>query len=142
MIIHPEVIVTPDFPTVKFKQAEEQVNLDTELPRILRNQGWGVGIYFNVQFVNDGKLLSSALYVVTEEKEVYQTGGDEYNPRSSSVTYHKAERIGPVSIFGGKKESGSKIVWNPGKQVHQLKVGNDVIFESKDKSEVEKFEAA
>lgn len=68
MIIKPNIIITPDCPTVVFREPKEKINLDEELPKILRYQGWGCGTYFNVQFIDSGELLSCARFVVSFEK--------------------------------------------------------------------------
>ena len=91
MIIYPEILVTPDHPTIKFKQPREQVNLDVELPKILHAQGWGCGTYFHVQFLDHdkAKLLASALYVVTEEVETLVTSdANPYQPVTKTVFSH------------------------------------------------------
>jgi hypothetical protein len=79
MLIYPEILITPDLPTIKFHQPRDQIKLDIELPRILHNQGWGCGTYFHVQFLNHEKteLLACALYVVTKEVEGIHTGGNQ-----------------------------------------------------------------
>lgn len=96
MVIHPEVIVTPDCPTVKFKQPREKVNLDVELPKILQAQGWGCGTYFNVQFVSHerNRLLACARFVVSEEVETIATTDDPYRPVTKVVFNRKVAQIG------------------------------------------------
>ncbi len=97
MVIFPEVIVTPDSPTVKFHQPREMVNLDQELPRILASQGWGCGTYFNVQFLNHEKtkLLACARFVVSEESESVLTSSDDpYRSVTKTVFSRKADQIG------------------------------------------------
>ena len=97
MVIFPEIIVTPDSPTVKFYQPREKVNLDQELPRILASQGWGCGTYFNVQFLNHEKtkLLACARFVVSEESESVRTSSaDPYQPVTKTVFSRKADQIG------------------------------------------------
>lgn len=95
MVIHSEVLVTPDFPTIKFRQPREQVNLSAELPRVLNAQGWGCGTYFNVQFLSHDKtkLLASALFVVSEESESVHTSDNQYNPVTKTVFSRKCEQI-------------------------------------------------
>jgi len=163
MVIQPEVIVTPDSPTVRFREPREKVDLDYELPKILHAQGWGCGTYFNVQFISHDKtkLLASARYVVTEEDESLRTNTDNpYQPVTKTAYTRKAEQIGdwwiPESVIAEKaiqvaKDAtdsaaediggrGSNIEmkhsWNPGKKMHQAKIGDEVVFESKDKQEV------
>ena len=96
MVIHPEVIVTPDCPTIKFRQPKDQIDLDRELPRILQTQGWGCGTYFHVQLFNHDKtkLLASALYVVTEEVETLSVSEDQYRPVTRTVFNRKASLVG------------------------------------------------
>lgn len=97
MVIYPEVIVTPDTPTIKFHQPRDQVDLSKELPRILHAQGWGCGTYFNVQFLNHEKtkLLACGRFVVTEEVESIQTNdANPYQPMTKTVFSRQAEQIG------------------------------------------------
>lgn len=144
MIIQPEVIVTPDYPTIKIRNPREAVELDTELPKILQSQGWGLGTFFNVIFISHDreKLLACATYVVTEEKQNLHTSNSEYQPITKTITMRKAERITDWWTADKPKQNPqneiAKIVWNPGKKVHQLKVDDKVIYENKDKAEVEK----
>lgn len=139
MIIHPEIITTPDLPTIKFREPKDKVDLDVELPRILHSQGWSCGTYFHIQFISHDrtKLLSSATFVVSEEVEsVHTSEANPYNPVTRTVFSRKASRVsdwwGTVVI---KKEGDAKVVWNPGLKVHQVKVGEETIFETKDKEE-------
>lgn len=97
MIIHPEVIVTPDCPTIRFRDAEGKIDLEKELSRILIAQGWGIGTYFNVQFINHDrtKLLKTGLFVVTEDTESLQTNdANPSQPMTKMVNIRKSERIG------------------------------------------------
>ena len=150
MIIHPEVIVTPDCPTVRFRESKAQVDLDIEIPRILHSQGWGCGTYFNVQFMNHEKtkLLSSATFVVSERQEVSHTNeSNPYQPMTKTLSKRKAEIIGDWISFGEeekpKKETNqAQIHWNPGKKVHQLKIDDEVIYENADKEQVLKVAGA
>ena len=96
MIIHPEIIVTPDTPTVRFREAKDQFDLDKELPKVLVRQGWGCGTYFHVQFISfdKTKLLSTALFVVTEEDEQLIVNDDNpYKEMTKTVFNRKAARV-------------------------------------------------
>lgn len=169
MVIYPEVLVTPDCPTVKFHQPRDQVDLEKELPRILHAQGWGCGTYFNVQFLSHDKtkLLACAKFVVSEEKETLHTSDNQYNPNTKTVFTRSAaqlenwwpDRYIPIiatetiyseptkPIVDSVKEptnnpsKETRVYWNPGKKVHQVKVGDTVMFESPDK-DVANAEAA
>jgi hypothetical protein len=94
MVIAPKVFITPDRPVIRFKQPREKTDLDKEIQRVLRAQGWGLGTYFNVQFVShdETELISQAKYVVSKDCEDFQTNEDNlYNP--SSKTVHLREAI-------------------------------------------------
>lgn len=164
MIIHPEIIVTPDLPTIRFKEPREQVDLDKELPRILHTQGWGCGTYFHVQFLNHEKtkLLASATFVVSEEVESIHTNlANEYQPVTRTVFTRKAEQIGDWwghDIEGEKIDAAEDespetkpavdeavvegvIAWNPHRQIHELTVDGKVVYENKDRKKVERVAA-
>ena len=147
MLIYPEITVTPDTPTIKFRLPREQVDLDKELPRILHAQGWALGTYFNVQFITHerDKVLSAALYVVSEESEEKVTSDNPYAPMTKTVFNLKAAQVGPgwvapmpngVEIV---ESSQPQIVWNPGKKVHEVKIDGVVAYESKIKSQAMQY---
>jgi len=150
MIIHPEIIVTPDLPTIKFKQPRDQVDLDVELPKILHTQGWGCGTYFHIQFVNHEKtkLLASATFVVSEETESIHTSDNQYNPVTKTIFTRSATRIGdwweksknPSENISEK--ISAKVKWNPGKKVHQVIEDGKIIYENADKEQALKVAEA
>lgn len=143
MVIHPEVIVTPDCPTVKFRQPREQVKLDVELPKILQGQGWGCGTYFHVQFVSHDKseLLAAGKFVVTEEKEMIETTDDPYRPVTKTVFGRKFAQLGDWWVAKTTEpkpfETELKASWNPGKKKYEVKQGDAIVFESVDKQEAQ-----
>ena len=140
MVIYPEVIVAPDSPTIKFRQPRDQVNLDVELPRILHAQGWGCGTYFHVQFMNHEKteLLACALYVVTKESEGIQTSDNPYQPMTKTVYSREARIVGDWWVSTPKVMTS---VWNPGKKMFQVKIGDKVVYETPHKEEGVKIAA-
>ena len=154
MLIHPEIVVTPDCPTVQFREPKEKINLDVELPKILNAQGWGLGTYFHVQFINHDKtaLIQSGKFVVTEEAESLHTANrDGYQPMTKTISARKAKQIGdwfysevPCTALPNELEGKvlPNIKWNPGKKVHEVKAGDEVLFASADKTEAEKFRDA
>lgn len=97
MIINPEVIVTPDYPVVRFREPVEMLEkiIKDDLPKILKRNGWGIGTYFYVQFVNHEKtvLLLSALFVVTEAKENLHTSDNENQPMTKTVHTYKSQQL-------------------------------------------------
>lgn len=96
MVIYPEVIVTPDTPTVRFNQPRKKIDLEVELPRILLREGWGCGTYFNVQFLNHEKtkVMACARFVVSEELENTQTNdANPYQPMTKTVFLRHAAQI-------------------------------------------------
>jgi len=152
MIIAAEVIVTPDLPTIRFREPREQVDLDKELPKILHSQGWGCGTYFHVQFVSHDKttLLASAQYVVSQVSEsIHTSEANPYQPITKTIFSRKAEMIGKwwysdipslirpkeetVKISENKGEGKNTVTWNPGLKKHQVKMGDKVIYETPDK---------
>ena len=170
MIIHADVSGTPDCPTFSFRQPISEVNLDTEIPKILKEWGWSLGTYFNVQFIKDDrtKLIASGRFIVTEEvNAVHTANAESYSPNTREITSHKFMQIGdwfypkenkfkidpdkikwveePQVLSGDydKNAPVKKIVkWNPGKKVFQVKAGDNVVFEHADKVEAEKFRDA
>lgn len=144
MIVHPEVIVTPDSPTVKFRQPRDQVKLDVELPKILQAQGWGCGTYFHVQFISHDKtkLFAAGSFVVTEETESVETTDDPYRPVTKTVFNRKFAQIGVWWVAQEIRDAAAadilgemKAAWNPGKKKYEVKAGDKVVFESSDKQE-------
>ena len=106
MKIHPEVIVTPDCPTVVLREPIEVIDLNVEIPKILGMQGWGIGTYFNIQFITHDrtKLIASGKFVVTTEAEVMHTSNaDSYQPVTKPITTRKAMQIGDW-FYTGKQE--------------------------------------
>jgi len=159
MIIAAEVIVTPDLPTIRFREPREQVDLDKELPKILHSQGWGCGTYFHVQFVSHDKttLLASAQYVVSQVSEsIHTSEANPYQPITKTIFSRKAELIGKwwysdIPGLSHPQENTIKmrvpnpenivdppqikttVTWNPGLKKHQVKIGDKVIYETPDK---------
>ena len=123
VIIHPEVLVTPDRPIVMFREPREQVDLDKELPRLLHAQGWGVGTYFHVQFVSHDRatLLASGEFVVTEVREGLHTSeANPYQPVTKSVFTRRAEQLGDWWIPERQKAQKADLKSLEGEQVEQV----------------------
>lgn len=156
MVIHPEVIVTPDCPTIKYRQPMEQVDLEKELPKILHAQGWGLGTYFHIQFTSHDRtqVICSGTFIVTASAESLQTNEDNpFQTVTKAVYSRKAEQVGEWWFPEGLRKHldvawtdelveppkdyspSPEIKWNPGKKVHQVRVGDEVVFESADKLE-------
>jgi hypothetical protein len=152
-IIQPEVIITPDRPTVRIRDAWEKTDLKKLLPQILQAQGWGVGTYFHVQFLNHDRnqLLADAEFVVTSDMQTLKTTDSAYNPNTKMVVAYEASRVSEWKVYNGyevprgtssdskeKKttsdEKKATIRWNPGKKEYQVLVGDEVKFSSPDKS--------
>ena len=107
MVIAPKVYVAPDRPVIRFKQPKEKIELDKEIQKVLRNQGWGLGTYFNVQFVNhdETELISQAEYVVSKDCEQFQTNDDnQFSPSSKTAHIREAILVGE----NNKDESEAK----------------------------------
>jgi len=157
MKIQPEVIVTPDRPTVVIREPISEVNLDIEIPKILNAQGWGLGTYFNIQFIKDDrtKLIASGKFIVAEEtKAMHTANAESYSPNTREIITKKALQIGDWFYPKGLQQLEDKKVdivsdglasavrWNPGKKVHEVVVGGVVVFADADKDKVLKFRDA
>lgn len=161
MVIQPEIVVTPDCPTVKFRENHSNVDLDKEIPRILHAQGWEVGTYFHVHFLNHerNKLLKSGAFIVTEVvSALHVSETNPYQPITKEIYTRKAEQVGDwwyasdVVALSPLEGETARVVdkeapftpvakepfvkWNLGKQMHQLIADGKVIYESKDKGQV------
>ncbi len=119
MVIAPEILVTPDRPVVRFREPREKLDLDKELKRVLQTQGWGVGTYFNVQFISHDRteLLSQGEFIVIKDAESLQTNNDDqYSPKTQTAHIRVAEQIGEFREFGkglsdleGKQVEGDRV---------------------------------
>lgn len=111
MLIQPEIFVTPDRPVVRFRGPREKIDLAVELPRVLHAQGWGVGTYFNVQFVSHDRtvLLASAEFLVTAVTEGLQISeANPYQPVTKTVFMRQFEQIGKWWSAPDKAENQEK----------------------------------
>ena len=106
MLVHAEIVVTPDCPTVKFREDKELVKLDVEIPKILNAQGWGLGTYFNIQFISHDRdnLIAAGKFLVTQEAESLHTANpDGYQPMTKTVSARKAMQVGDWFYPGGEE---------------------------------------
>lgn len=152
MLTRPEIIVAPDCPTVKFSEPMEKINLDLEMPKILENQGWGLGTVFNVQFINHEKteLIKTARFIVFLDDETLRTfNPDGQQPMTKTVFVRKAKQIESWFYPGedvvetkGSVNSGIIIKWHPGLKVHQVIQNDKVIFQDADKVQAQAFKDA
>ena len=151
MIIHPEVIVTPDCPTVKFREDPESIDLPKVLDNVLKHQGWGVGTHFHVQFVSHDRteLLSFAEFVVTSVKEDLVTNeANPYQPMTRLVASRRCAQVTEWWPSGLKHMEGEEVTvlagsgtakWNVGKKAYDVIVDGIVIDTVKDKDEAERL---
>ncbi len=133
MNINPQIYPTPDCPTVVIREPQETVDLDKVLGRVLWAQGWGLGIYFDVQFWNhDGtRLLTAGRFVVTEDRTEVQVS--DVNPAQTmtrDVRHQKFAQIGAWHRFEGEQEvvplGDVEVKWNVGKRLHEVIVNGEV----------------
>lgn len=128
MIVTPEIFVTPDCPTVRMREARENVDLDAELPKILHAQGWGVGTFFHVQFVSHDRtrLLAFAKFVVTEENESLQTNdANPYAPMTKTVFSRRFEQVS--GWWEAEKRAEPEVRWNVATKAHEVVLGDEVL---------------
>lgn len=143
MNIRPAIYATPDRPVVVFREPRELVDLDRELPLLLKNQGWHVGLYFNVQFVSHDRteLLATAQFVVTSVREaLVTTNANPDQPITSAVSARRYERITEWLFFGGRKVHG-KAVWNVGRGGYVIEVDGEEVGFEKDKETAQRIAA-
>lgn len=148
MIIRPEIFTTPDCPTVKFREAFENVDLSVEIPKLLVGQGWGLGTVFSVQFITNDriKLIKVARFIVTSEDESLNTSNaDGYQPMTKLIYTREAKQI--EKWFwpeGDPAENISErfVKWNVGAGKFQVLDGDTVLFSDVDKEKAEAFRDA
>lgn len=102
MVIAPEVSVTPDRPVVRFREPRDKLNLAKELQRVVQMQGWGVGTYFNVQFVSHNRenLLAECAFLVTCDAEELKTNDENpYSPKTHTAHIKTIKQISPFLEF-------------------------------------------
>jgi len=147
MIIRPDIFTTPDCPTVKFREEPENINLAIEIPRLLTNQGWGLGTIFSIQFVNHEKtkLIKVARFIVTAEDETLQTfNPDSDRPMTKLVQGRSAKQMeawfypDSAPVAG----AGRTVKWNFGSKTHDVMQGEKILFSGKTKEEAEAFRDA
>ena len=140
MIVKPQIIATPDCPTVMFRESAEAFDVEEEVRKALHRQGWGIGTRFNVHLVNHEatELLATASYIVTGEIEDYQTRDvDGYTSMSKTVYRRKCARLGEWTEFLLAEKPARiaplEVKWNPGKKAYDVKSGDTVIATEEDK---------
>lgn len=142
MITRPQIVITPDCPTVKFREDPTTVNLAIELPKILTQQGWGLGTMFCIQFINheETKLIKLARFVVTAEKETMQTfNPDSERPMTKLVQAREACQIEPWCYPAGAPAKDLQYKWNPGKKKHEVRRGDKVLASFDDRPQAEEY---
>lgn len=144
-ITRPEIFITPDFPTVKFREDPETINLAIEVPKILAQQGWGLGTIFCIQFINHErtKLIKLARFIVSSENESLHTfNPDSERPMTKLIQAREARQMEAWFYPNPEVAAGTKVNWNVGAKEFQVKRGDKVLFSSKDREEAEKFKEA
>ena len=136
MIVHPLIYVTPDRPTIQIREPQGTTDLDPVLNRVLVAQGWGTGTYFDVQFVDHEakNVLSHAAFIVKGVAEVLRT--NESNPVQPITGVVAVRKFRQVTRWEDLSEGGEKTVihhWNPGKQTYEIRLGELVLGEERDK---------
>lgn len=146
MIIRPEISVTPDCPTVKFREASETINLDIEIPKLLVTQGWLLGTVFIVQFINSErtKLIKAARFMVVAEDDSLNVANPEgYQPMTKTIYTREAKQMEAWFWPGGEPSAAEKVVkWNAGKKKFEVLQDTKVVFSDADKVKAEAFRDA
>jgi hypothetical protein len=132
-ITRPEIFITPDCPTVKFREDPKVINLVIEIPKILTQQGWALGTIFTVQFVNHEKtkLIKVARFIVSTENETLHTfNPDGERPMTKLIQARTAKQMEawfypdsqPVAAVG------KEVKWNLGLGKHTVVQNGEIIF--------------
>ena len=139
-ITRPQIVITPDCPTVKFREAPETINLAIELPKVLTQQGWGLGTIFCIQFINheETKLIKLARFIVASEEESMQTFNPESNQPMTKLVQARAacQMEAWFYPYGAPKLTSE---WNFGEKKHRVMLDGKVIARFDKKPEAEEF---
>lgn len=149
MNIAPQIIATPDCPTVIIREPQEVVEkagFDAVMQRILARQGWGLGTHFSVHFIDHDreKLLALGQFVVIEDRErlnTYEPVPDQPVTRVDHI--RRYAQLGPWRAFEETEgvtvtpEANLDVEWNVGRRVHEVKSGNKVVGCDPDKAKAE-----
>jgi len=76
-----------------------------------------------------------------EAEHVHTSDANPYQPMTKVISSRKAEIIGDwweAQTEEPALVSGAKVVWNPGKKVHEVHLGDAVIYANKDKAQAMK----
>ena len=141
-IIRPEIFITPDSPTVKFREEPDNINLGVEIPKILHSQGWALGTIFCVQFVNHEKtkLLKVARFIVISEDSSLQTfNPDGPQPMTKLVEAREATQMEAWFYPYGSSAKSLTIDWNFGEKKHRVMQGDKIVAKFDKKPEAEEF---
>ncbi len=155
MRIQPRIDTTPIGPAMLIKEPQAKVDLSRELPRILRNNGWPLFTEFRLAFTNHEmtKVLQWGRFVVVGvDAELKTTETDDYRVHTASVAMYQYQQIGAFYVAEHetpetaefpsegreRRISMGRVKWNPGKQMHEVWAGEDVVFRTREKPLAEK----
>jgi len=153
MIIHPDINNTPDRPVIKFRTPKELMDLNLELGRAMKSQGWALGTRFTVQFINHEKtnLLSTAEFVVSDREESFITNDDNpYAPTSKDIVTYRAFQVSDwwYSELGLEIRNtpepepeilALKLGYDKTTKMHQVRFGTEVRFENQFKGKCQEY---
>ena len=147
MIISPQIIATPDCPTVIIREPQEAIeNLDLVLQRVLYRQGWGLGTHFNVHFVDHDRhrLLALGQFVVIEDREEIRTVETVPDQPMTKVEHIRRyaqleswREFGETEGTTAAPKADLKAIWNVGRRVFEVKNGDQVVACDPDKEKAQ-----
>jgi len=140
-IIRPEITITPDCPTVKFREDPQNTNLAIEIPKVLTNQGWALGTIFCVQFVDHDKtkVIKVARFIVNSENSSLQTfNPDGPQPMTKLVEAREACQI-EAWFYPAGAPVKMDIDWNFGEKKHRVMLDGKVIARFDKKPQAEEY---
>ena len=129
-ITRPQIVITPDCPTVKFRVDPQTINLAIELPKILAQQGWALGTMFCIQFINheETKLIKLARFIVSAEVESMQTfNPDSERPMTKLVQAREATQMEAWFCPYGSSSSRMTIEWKFADKKHRVMLDGEII---------------
>ena len=136
MIIKPDIVVTPDRPRVTFREPRDKVEFEREIQRVLWRQGWSLGTYFDVHFVDHDRtrILAVGHFVVAGEREELRTAEpDPDRPITKSVKVYAVQQIGGWLDLVAPMTTK----WNVGAGVFEVRRGEEVVGSDPDKARAE-----
>lgn len=156
MIIREKIVVTPDCPTIVFREAQEVVDLPAVLPRVLYANGWEPSTFFHVCFMNreETRLLSHGHFVVVaKEEQLRTTEENPFQPITKAVSAYQYQQLGAWYVAEHEAPDAvempsegverriqmGRVKYNKGREMYDIFSGEAVVWRTKDRGEAERI---